>query len=131
MVEVVGLRDFQRELRGIDKDFAKELKQASKQAAEIVAGGTYSALISYGGSSAKAAPSVKAFGQQRAGLVKIGGSRYPFAMGANFGSNKYKQFRKPTKPDYALYRTIAAKNDQIIEVYGDALDKVAKKAFPD
>lgn len=130
-IEVVGLRDFQRALRQAGNDFPKELRQANKDAADIVAEGTRRALLSRSGVAPKVAPSVRALAQQRNASVKIGGARYPYAMGANFGSVRYKQFPKPTKPDYALYRTIEARRDEVVDAYGDAIERLARRAFPD
>lgn len=129
-IEVVGLRDFQRELRRVNAEFPKELRQANKDAAELVAASTRRSFASRGGVAPKVAASVKALAQQRSATVKIGGARYPYAMGSNFGSVKFKQFPPPVKPDHSLYRTIAAQQERVVDAYAAAVDRLMRRAFP-
>lgn len=130
-LSIVGLRELQRELKALDADFPKELRVANKAAAEIVAEATRSSFSGRGGVAPKVAASVKALAQQRSASVKIGGAAYPFAMGSNFGSIRFKQFPKPASPDHSLYRSIEAKRTEIVEEYGDMVDRLMSKAFPD
>lgn len=96
----------------------------------MVAEATRASFASRPGVARRVAPSVKALAQQRSASVKIGGDRYPFALGSNFGSRQFKQFPPPVDPDYSLYRSIRAKRDDVVESYGDAIDRLAAKAFP-
>lgn len=130
-IEVEGLRDLQRELRALDADAPKELRKANLEAAEVVAQATRQSFSSRGGVAPKVAASVRAVAQQRNASVKIGGARFPYALGSNFGSLRYKQFPRPTKPDYSLFVSIKAKRDDVLDTYDDALKKLTKKAFPD
>lgn len=134
-IQVDGLKELQSALRAADRDFPKQLRVANKSAADLVAEGTRSSFASRGGVAPKVAPSVKALAQQRNASVKIGGPKYPFALGSEFGSIRYKQFPawKGNGPDagYSLYETIRDKRDDVVEVYGDALDKLTARIFPD
>lgn len=129
-IEVDGLRDFQAALRAADRDFPKELRLANKEAAEVVAAATRSSFASRGGVAPKVAASVRAVAQQRSASVKIGGERYPYAMGSNFGSLRFKQFPPRTSPDYSLFISIQAKRREVLESYHDSLKRLTKKAFP-
>jgi hypothetical protein len=129
-VDIEGLRDLQRELRAIDPAFAKELRLANKEAAEVVAEATRASFSSRGGVAPKVASSVKVMAQQRSASVRIGGAKYPYAMGSNFGSLRYTQFPPLAKPDYSLFTSIEAKRDEVVDKYEEALVQVTKKAFP-
>lgn len=133
-VEVVGLRDFQRELRRVDKDLPKALRLVNLAAAEVVAADARSKASALGGVAAKAGASVKAQAQQRAGIVRLGGNRYPFAMGAEFGAIRYRQFKawrgSGADAGYFLYPAKRAKTPLVVAMYGDMVEDLAKKAFP-
>lgn len=133
-IRVEGLRDFQRELRQMHKEWPRELRKAAKKAADLVAEKTRSSFASRDGVAPKVAPSVKALAQQRSASVRIGGEKYPYAMGAEFGSIEYKQFEPwrgaGTDAGYSLFPTIRETRDEVSETFGDAIDDVARRAFP-
>jgi hypothetical protein len=129
-IEIEGLKDFARELRRLDKAWGKELRTASKDAADIAADATRSSFASRGGVAPKVAASVKVLAQQRGASIRIGGDRYPYAMGSNFGSKRYAQFPPVASPDYSLYKSIRAKRPEVVDAFGDAIDRLVKRAFP-
>jgi hypothetical protein len=51
-------------------------------------------------------------------------------MGNLWGSKRYPQFPARVASGYALFPTIEARNSQIVEVYGQMLDVLTRKAFP-
>lgn len=146
-IEVKGLKDFQRELRRIDKELPKELRQVSLTAANLVAEGTRSSFASRAGVTSAVAASVKALAQQRGAFVRIGGSgKAEAALGAEFGGGKYGAGRPSpfgghttqfaswrgsgSDAGYSLYPTLRSKTDELIDLYGDALEALAARAFP-
>lgn len=131
-IEVEGLKDFQRALKDAGGDFPKELRLASKEAAKVVATGTRQSFLSRAGVAPKVAASVKVLASQRGAAVRIGGNKFPYALGSNFGSVRFRRFPMFAGhgSDYSLYKTIKAKRDEVIEVYGEAVDRIARKAFP-
>lgn len=134
-VEVVGLREFRTALKAVDSDLPKQLRVINVTAAQLVARDARGRASSVGGALGKAADSIKAGATQRGGYVKIGGSRYPFALGGEFGSIQFKQF-KPWRGSgadagYALYPAKRAKTPLIVESYGQMIDRLARRAFPD
>ena len=135
VVRVNGLRDLQRELRNVDDSLPRELRKASLEAATIVADETRDSFSSRRGVAPKVAPSVKAVAEQRRAAVKIGGARYPYWGGAEFGSIQYGQFEpwRGSGPDagYSLYPSIRAKNEEVVERYGEMVDELMARAFPD
>lgn len=132
-IEVVGLRDLQKELRAIDKDFPKELRLANKEAAQVVADATRASFASRGGVAPKVAASVKALAQQRNASVKIGGARFPYALGSEFGGRARRttqQFPPFQKGGYSLFPTVKDKREEVIKVYDEAIDRLLARAFP-
>lgn len=133
-IEVQGLRDLQRELRAVDKGWPKELRLANKRAAELVADATRSSFGRRPGVAPRVAPSVKALAQQRSASVRIGGARYPFALGSEFGSVRFEQFPawsgNGPGAGYSLYETIRGRREEVIDTYAEAVDRLARKAFP-
>lgn len=137
-VEVVGLRDLQKALRQVDADFPKELRKANKAAAEDIVSAAKVMAFGVGGVAGKASGSLRAVAEQRSASVKLGGARYPYALGAEFGALRYHQF-KPWRgnqwsdgdgPGYFLHPSIRARREQILEEYGKAIDRLTGKAFP-
>jgi hypothetical protein len=135
-IEVHGLRDFRRELRRMGQEFPRELRQANKGAADLVApearrrvprgphqgGGRVQPIIA----------SVKAGGTQRAGYVAIGGARSPHAPVYEFGGTLRRHAsasRTQVTARPFLYPAIAARTDEVVDFYGRALDRLSRRAF--
>ncbi len=130
-IDVVGQRDLQRELRALDATLPRELRKANLEAAEVVAEATRQSFASRPGVAPKVAPSVKALAQQRNASVRIGGAKYPYAMGSTFGSTRYKQFPPTKQGGYSLFPQIKEKRAEVIEVYMTAIRRLTNRAFPD
>jgi hypothetical protein len=138
-VEVEGLKELRRELKQLGPQWPKELRKANKEAADIAASASRS--NAHGGTrqQSAAASAIKASGTQSAAQVVIDAGRVPFALGAFLGSRAYPQFPEwvgnswePGGPGgpYAVNPAIREKEDEIIETYGDALDRLTCAAFP-
>ena len=137
-IEVHGLREFRRELRQAGQQFPRELRQANRDAAEVVVPevrrrapkGPHQG----GGNVQPIAASVRAGGTQRAGYVAVGGARSPHApvyefKGATLPRHASEARTQVTAQPY-IYPAIEAKADEVVEVYGQALDRLTKRAFP-
>lgn len=129
--QVTGLKELRRELKIADAAFPKELRSANKKVADLLAEAVRSAYAALGGSAPKVAPTVKALAQQTRAQLKVGGGSgtgAEVAMGNTFGSRRYPQFPPPGQ--YALFPTVAAKTDEVIDIYADMLDDLTRRAFP-
>lgn len=131
-VRVQGLNELNRALREMGgPELQKELKAAGKQVAEKVAGDARTNAMSIGGVAAKVAPSIKASARNTGAGVSFGGSKYPFAGGAEFGSIQYKQFQpwrgNTSQAGYFLYPAIRENSDQIADEYLSALEDLARR----
>lgn len=133
-VKVDGLTELNRALRAIGPEAQKELKEASREVAGFVASDARSAAYSQGSTLAHIAPSIQAKGLQTSASVQLGGSAYPMAGGAEFGSIRYKQFRpwRGNGPDagYAVYPTIRRDANKIVDTFEDRVGRIIDKRFP-
>lgn len=128
---VEGLPQLSRALRAIGPEAQKELKEASRSVAGFVASDAASAARSIGGVAGHVAPTIKAVGGVAGAGVAFGGSAYPMAGGAAWGSIRFKQF-KPWLGHigYFPYPQIKSNEDRIESEYGDAIQRVISRNFP-
>jgi len=144
-IEVENLKPFIRELRTAGSAFPREMRAASKEGADLVADATRASFSSRAGSAPMAAASVKALAQQRGAAVRIGGDRTvggQVALGNEFGGGKFgpgnptpagghtTQFPEFRRGGYSLFPSVRAKQDEVIERYAAAIDRIAARAFP-
>lgn len=133
-VRVEGLADFQKELRALDRTLPRELGQANKRAAEMVAERARQRAQSLGSVAAKSAPSIKAAAEQRRSKINLGSTREPWALGAEFGGQgrpTTQQFEPHRgREGYFLYPTIRDTRDEYLEIYGRILEQLMRAAFP-
>lgn len=131
-IEVHGLAEVSRALKGMDKGFARELRGANKDAATTVAGDARSNAYSIGGVAAHVAPSLKASAGATSAAVSGGGPAHPAFGGAEFGSNRFKQF-SPWRGNgrmagYFVYPAIRENEEEIVRTYTEALDRLLIRA---
>jgi hypothetical protein len=137
-VEVHGLKDFRRELKRIGPAWPKELRAANFEAAEVVArkarrnapqgphegGGRVQPLVS----------SIRALANQTRGQVAVGGARAPHGPVTEFGGRIPRRgstgAMTTVRAQPFLYAAIASERDEVVEVYGEAIDRVMRRAFP-
>ena len=123
-VKVEGLVEFQRALRAADKKLPRELGAGNKQVAEIVAKEARKRAPNRSGRLAK---SIKGAKQQRRAVVQAGSpSRVPYAAVQEFGWPA-----RGIAPQPYLYPAIADTREEVEEAYGDMIDRLMRRAFPD
>ena len=132
-IKVQGLADLRRELKKLD--LTEDLKEANNRVALLVVDEAQKRARALGRMEAKAAESLAAGRAQAKATVAFGGTKAPFALGAEFGAMRYKQFREwrgsGATAGYWLYPAIRDETPRIIDVYGDELMRITAKAFPD
>jgi hypothetical protein len=137
---VEGLDEFRKALRNLGPDMQKKLGQANKEAADIVATSARSKAERLGGVHRHVAPSIKASAAARQASVVLGGSRYPMAFGAEFGSIAFQQFPPwrgnqfqldASNVGYIVHPAAREKVDEVVDTYDAAIRRVAALAFPD
>lgn len=133
-VRVEGLRDFIRELRALDATLPKEVRSITKDLADDVADKSGQSFSGRSGVAPKVAASVKALAQQRGAQVKFGGPQWPYAMGAEFGSSRYKQFEpwrgSGAGAGYSVFPVVRKERERIVVFFNRGLKHLFAKAFP-
>ena len=159
VVIVQGLDQFRKELVRIAKDGGPDgrdlLKEANYKVASFVIQHARIRAGQIGQMQSAAAQSMKPSRSLNRAMIQAGGT-VEFFYGAEFGakSNILRRERKPAgwagagrwrgynqfdpwkKPGggnggYFLFPTMRDKTREIVEMYGDELDKVSQAAFPD
>jgi len=137
-IDVKGLRDLRTELKRIGPEFPKELRAANKEAAEIIAvearrrapRGPHEG----GGRVQPLAGSIRAVANQLRGQVAVGGARSPHGpvleFGGTIGRRGTTGARTQVRAQPSLYPAIASERDEVVEVYGEAIDRLTSRAFP-
>lgn len=134
IVAVDGLDDLRKELRKLDDGgLLEQLKDANKMVADLVVERARQNTSTR--MERRAASSLRSSRQAARAQVLGGSASVPFFGGAEFGSLQYPQFQAWTgsnsQSGYFLYPAIRAATDDIVELYGDEVEKISAKAFPD
>lgn len=141
-LDVKGLRSFRNELRSFDRALPKELQKANKAFASALVPKVQQAYRRhYPRPNARqrrrrrskgTAQAVRATATQTSAAIAIGGARYPHMPGQEFGSDRYPQFRPSTGgKGRFLYPTLRSERPGLEGAYGEVLDELASRAFPE
>lgn len=148
-IDVRGMDEFRRALKQLDSqaEIEDQLKDVNKDVADLVV--QKARARAFTPLQRKAAESLKAARQLRRAAVSGGGARYPFFGGAEFGAdrgisrigprgrryvghNQFEPWRGSSRDaGYFLYPAIRDNTEELVEMYGDAIDQLTRKAFPD
>lgn len=141
IVQIEGLRSFQRALKIAGDQFPEEMKAANFEAA--------SKIVEYAKAEAKtvsirtpvkAAESLRASKAVSYSSIRGGGPAWPFFYGAEFGAKKYKQFLPwrgnqwtgwDSGVGYFLHPAIRKEGQQVIADYMVRVDALTRVAFPE
>lgn len=126
-VDVDGLKDLRKALRDIDKGFARELGQAGKRAAEIVADEARPKLPVRSG---RARASVRATAG-RGGSVVAGGARAPYVPWLTFGGNVGRDgsVQRPViRGGRYFYPALKARRGDVVETFEQSVEQLIEKA---
>lgn len=134
-VVVPGMDEFRRELKEMGDDLPRELGQANRRAAEIVGDKARSNARTLGGVHAKTGPSIKESSAAATVRISLGGPKYPFALGAEFGSKQFLQFPvwagNGDDAGYMLNPAIRSERGEFMAVYERMLADLSRRAYPD
>ena len=137
-IRIEGLNDFRKGLRKIDGALGKRIGQINKATGEKVASKARSAYSNfYTVRRGRVPKSIRASAAQSSVKLTLGRESVPYALGQEFGSNKYRQFSPwaGAAPGGGgkgrfFYPTIREETPGLVKEYLEALDDVAKGAFP-
>lgn len=139
-VQIEGLNEFRRALKAADAALPKEMAAANQRL-----GQRYFVPEARRRATGRTNPrpghkvidSIKASRVQSGVVVQMGRNSIPWAVGHEFGSNRYKQFPARSgrfgrgNAGYFFYPAVRATMGKIRDAYGDILDGLMAKAFPD
>jgi hypothetical protein len=147
-VRVVGLKQFQKELRALGSDAQDDLKRAHADAAKIVEDAARPKVpVSTGGRSVISGtpywppgPSksgafrdtLRSSGQRRGGYVRAGKKLVPYAGPVHFGwpnrPNPAKGWRGgPIRPNPFLYDALDDRREQVAVAFAGYIDDIRRK----
>lgn len=153
-VQIVGLPELRRELRKLDdpKGWTKELSLANRTIAKKAAAWAQSEASGMGGPQAHFARAIRGYGTVTGARIGInnGNANAAFwgakkrtgwyARGRYSGSsgqqherwigNGWDVARRGQGP-YAINASLADNLNRIVDLYGDAIDDITRRAFPD
>ena len=144
-VAVRGLDEFRRELKKLAGGATDMLKDANYKVASLVVTGAQSRADT---PMRRVAMSTLRASRSASRAQVTGGSGIEFFGGAEFGAgrNKPRNTRRGTVrgwnqfspwrgsgsgAGYALYPFIRSATDEIVDIYGDEMEKISRAAFPD
>lgn len=150
-IKVQGLDELRRELRKLDDaGLTNELKQTNFDAAKAVIAPAQARARGLGRMQARAAATLTPSKAAAGARVNFGGAKAPFAGGAEFGAGQNVPRRPPGRTGtvlgwnqfepwrgndagagYFLYPTIRELTPELVEMYGDAIERITARAFPD
>lgn len=146
-IEIRGLKELRRELKRMDRAWGKALREVHVKVAELVAGRARSA------SPGSVSGAVKGRGTQRKAIIQVGlrppraiavfmGARRRFGWYSNprYRGSRGRQFEpwvgNQWDPGdnggtpYFIGPAINQSVEDVIELYGDEIEKLAARAFP-
>ena len=144
--KVVGLAEFRRELKKLDEPhLVNQLKDVNYAVASLVVSSAKAHASTRMESAAAESLRPSRSGARAqvtggAGIEFFGGAEFGAAQdqirntarGAVTGWNQFQPWRgSGSGAGYFLYPAIRDETEHIVDMYGDALEKIASQAFPD
>lgn len=125
-IKVVGLNDFRRGLRGMDKGLPKGVRLALNEVAGVLIDATRPKIPKRTGA---AAASLKAASTQSAAKVSVGGTKAPYYPWLDFGGKTGRK-KSVVRPFYKegryLFPTLADERDNIQDAMLKAMAQLAE-----
>lgn len=145
-VLVEGLSDLRRELGKLN--LTDDLKDVNFRAGEIIVKRAQQNAASLSSMQQNAAATLKSSRQAARAVVTLGKNSVPYALGAEFGAgrdikqagrnrgytglNQFEPWRgRGADAGYFLWPAIRDSAQEVLDMYGDELEKLTKSAFPD
>src|ERR1051325_180058 len=127
-LEVRGLKELARKVRGADKSLARELQQTNKSVAKRVADEVRPEVPFFTGAAAQ---SVRARATAQRASVIAGGAKAPYYPWLEFGGTIQPKGAPITRPKVkggrSLFPVIARERDHDVDAYVAALNDVLRR----
>jgi hypothetical protein len=135
-IKTEGFKQLQKSLKKAGATFPKDLKQTNFEVADFLKGEASGKARSLGGVFRKSAPSIRATKTAGYVAIRLGSKRHPYALGAEFGAKKYKQFQPWRGPmsdsfsfGYFLGPSIRDNKQQVIIKWTQGVQDIIDRAF--
>lgn len=128
VIQIRGLKEFNRGLRQVDRQAPKGLRLAGNKAADVI---IQTALPRIPRRSGRAAGSVKAASTRTAARIQGGGSRAPYYPWLDFGGRvgRNNSVHRPfIREGRYIWAAFADRRPAVVETLHDELVKVAQSA---
>lgn len=135
-IQVRGLKELRAALKVVGPQFPKALQRTNKSAANLIVGPARARMGQHSPrAGSRAAGTIRALATGTRAQIGVGSNSVPWAIGHEFGGG-----RRPTthmfpphrgQEGYAVYPTIRAMREQIMDQYGRMLQDLTQTAFPD
>lgn len=144
-IQVEGLSEFRRELKKMMSDHPKAMNEANHEVAQLVVDrsqtkASSTSITNVAGNRVGPSAFERLAGTMSAGKaatkssVRFGGAGVPDAQGWEFGAAAHRQFGpwrgSGGDAGYVVFPTIRESREDIVEIYGDKLEDLAARAFP-
>lgn len=148
-VQVRGLREFQAELSKLPGKLPNELRKANAEIARWLRPKVRGAASGMGGPQAHFAGAIGSSGTRTSAKLTVRPDANAAFAGAKKHTGWYAAARYAASPPqhppwigadweaggpggpYAINPTVRDNVDEIVDTYGDAIDRLARRAFPD
>lgn len=129
-VKVTGDKEAADALAQLEHGLEPALEQASATVAQTVKERAHANALGLGGVAGKAAPALSVEDGEEAAAVALDGDQYPFALGAEFGAIRYKQFDtwRGAEDGYFLYPAIRETEETNADAFEAAVDDLISSA---
>lgn len=115
-IDVVGLKELVKDLKDAEPELLEEIKAANKEAADAVADG---ARFTVPRKTGKLRDSIRASGTARAGIVRAGKAKVPYAGPIHFGWPAHN-----IKPQPFFYEALDKRIGEVLEAYETRIKRV-------
>lgn len=130
-IGVVGLKELRKGLKAAEGRSPKELQRTNKSVAEMLVPEAQQRMAGHAPRAGSAAiGTIRALASATRAQIAGGTAAVPWYMGHEWGSIRYRQFPAKQPDGYALYPTVEANNERIVERYAEMLDELTREAFP-
>lgn len=155
-IDAIGLKEFRRQLREIDRELTKELRVINKKVADEAAAKAKDIASGMGGVQARAASAIRGKANQRdARIGVLATGRNAMANVAFWGAKRrtgwysagrYASSSTPQHPEwvgnswdvgaagqgpYAINEAINRNLDALLDIFRDGIEDLARRAFND
>lgn len=130
--DVENLREFRRELRGLEGDnrWNPRLRSAGLEAARIGADEGQRSMLAAANPRAgsRAAGTIRPLAGATRATIAVGMASAPETMGHEWGSSRFRQFPQRKEGGHHTYPAIKRKMPEILTHYTRALDEITREA---